>query len=64
MDEVYDGGSGQLKATDPIRGVELEYELIDGPIQEEHGPAVRGDRAEPLKPRWCWSGRAEPVALP
>jgi len=36
VDEVYDGRYGQLKATDPIRGVELDYELIEGPIREAH----------------------------
>ena len=36
IDEVYDGQYGQLKATDPIAGRELDYELIDGPITDDH----------------------------
>lgn len=36
VDEVYDGQYGQLKATDPIAGREIEYELIEGPITDAH----------------------------
>jgi len=36
IDEVYDGQYGQLKATDPIAGRELDYELIEGPITDDH----------------------------
>jgi len=36
VDEVYDGQYGQLKATDPIAGRELDYELIEGPITDDH----------------------------
>jgi len=36
IEEVYDGQYGQLKATDPIAGRELDYELIEGPISDDH----------------------------
>lgn len=36
IDEVYDGQYGQLKATDPIAGRELDYELIEGSITDDH----------------------------
>ncbi|MEQ1788610.1 MAG: transposase, partial [Acidimicrobiales bacterium] len=32
FDEVYSGGKALLKATDPIVGVEVAYEFVDGPV--------------------------------
>lgn len=35
LDEVYDGGLCQIVATDPINGLQLDYELIDRPATKE-----------------------------
>lgn len=35
LDEVYDGGLCQIVATDPLNGVQLDYELIEGAATKE-----------------------------